>query len=53
MELSFSFTNGKILTIPTTSFVNDFGSLRAIKEIKVKKDHRSEIFQFKQLEEEA
>ena len=33
MEPSLSFTNVKIITIPTTSFVNDFGSLRAIKAI--------------------
>ena len=31
MEPSLSFTNVKIITIPTTSFVNDFESLRAIK----------------------
>ena len=31
MEPSLSFTNVKITTIPTTSFVNDVGSLRAIK----------------------
>ena len=33
MEPSLSFTNVKIITIPTTSFVNDFASLRAIKAI--------------------
>ena len=33
MQLSLSFTNVKMITIPTTSFVNDFGSLRAIKAI--------------------
>ena len=33
MEQSLSFTNVKTITIPTTSFVNDFGSLRAIKAI--------------------
>ena len=33
MEPSLSFTNVKIITIPTTSFVNDFGSLRAFKAI--------------------
>ena len=33
MEPSLSFTNLKIITIPTTSFVNDFGSLRAIQAI--------------------
>ena len=31
MQPSLSFTNVKITTIPTTSFVNDFGSLKAIK----------------------
>ena len=31
MEPSLSFTNVKIITIPTTSFVKDVGSLRAIK----------------------
>ena len=31
MEPSLSFTNVNITTIPTTSFVNDFGSLKAIK----------------------
>ena len=31
MEPSLSFTNVNIITIPTASFVNDFGSLRAIK----------------------
>ena len=33
LKQSLSFTNVKIITIPTTSFVNDFGSLRAIKAI--------------------
>ena len=33
MEPSLSFTNVKIITIPTTSSVNDFGSLRAIKAV--------------------
>ena len=33
MEPSLSFTNVKIVMIPTTSFVNDFGSLRAIKVV--------------------
>ena len=33
MEPSLSFTNIKIITISTTSFVNDFGSLRAIKAV--------------------
>ena len=35
MEPSLSFTNVNIITIPTTSFVNDFGSLRAIKAVLV------------------
>ena len=38
MEPSLSFTNVKIITIPTTSFVNDFGSLRAIKAVLVWKE---------------
>ena len=38
MEPSFSFTNVNIITIPTTSFVNDFGSLRAIKAVLVWKE---------------
>ena len=33
MEPSLSFTNVKIIAIPTTSFVNDFRSLRAIKVV--------------------
>ena len=33
MQPSLSFTNVKMIAIPTTSFVNDFGSLRAIKAI--------------------
>ena len=33
MEPSLSFTNVKVITIPTTSFVNDFGSLKAIKAV--------------------
>ena len=33
MEPSLSFTNVKIIAIPTTSFVNDFRSLRAIKAV--------------------
>ena len=33
MEPSLSFTNVNIITIPTTSFVNDFESLRAIKAV--------------------
>ena len=33
MQPSLSLTNVKMITIPTTSFVNDFGSLRAIKAI--------------------
>ena len=31
MEPSLSFTNAKIITIPTPSFINDSGSLRVIK----------------------
>ena len=38
MEPSLSFTNVNIITIPTTSFVNDFGSLRAIKAVLVWKE---------------
>ena len=38
MEVSLSFTNVKIITIPTTSFLSDFGSLRAIKEVLVWKE---------------
>ena len=34
MEPSLSFTDVKIITIPTTSFVDDFGSLKTIKAIK-------------------
>ena len=33
MELPLSFTKVKIITISTTSCVNDFGSLRAIKAV--------------------
>ena len=33
MEPSFSFTNVKIITFPTISFINDFGSLTAIKAV--------------------
>ena len=33
MESSLSFTNVKIITTPTTSYVNGFRSLRAIKAI--------------------
>ena len=33
MEPSLSFTNVNIIIIPTTSFVNDFGSLGAIKVV--------------------
>ena len=33
MEPSLCFTNVKIIAIPTTSFVNDFRSLRAIKVV--------------------
>ena len=38
MEPSLSFTNVKIITISTTSFVNDFGSLRAIKTVLIWKE---------------
>ena len=38
MELSLSFTNVNIITIPTTSFVNDFGPLRANKAVLVWKE---------------
>ena len=38
MEPSLSFTNVNIITIPTTSFVNDFGSLRANKVVLVWKE---------------
>ena len=38
MEPSLSFTNVNVITIPTTSFVNDFGSLRAIKAVLVWKE---------------
>ena len=38
MEPSLSFTNVNIIIIPTTSFVNDFGSLRAIKAVLVWKE---------------
>ena len=38
MEPSISFTNVKFITIPTTCFVNDFGSSRAIKEVRVWKE---------------
>ena len=38
MESSLSFTNAKIITIPTKSFVNDFVSLRAIKAVLVWKE---------------
>ena len=37
-EPSLSFTNVKIITIPTTSFVNDFGSLRVGRSLNGKKD---------------
>ena len=33
MEPSLSFTNVKIIIIPTTSFVHDFGSLRAMEAV--------------------
>ena len=35
---SLSFTSVKIITIPTTSFVKDVGSLRAIKAVLVWKE---------------
>ena len=35
LEPSLSFTNVKIITIPTISFVNDFRSLRTIKAVHV------------------
>ena len=35
MGPSLSFTSVKTITIPKTSFVNDFGSLRAIKAVRV------------------
>ena len=38
MEPSLGFTNVKIITTPTTSFVNDFVSLRAIKAVLVWKE---------------
>ena len=38
MEPSLSFTNVKIITIPTISFINDFGSLTAIKAVLVWKE---------------
>ena len=38
MEPSLSFTNVKIITIPTISFIYDFGSLRAIKAVLVWKE---------------
>ena len=38
MEPSLGFTSVKIITIPKTSFVNDFGSLRAIKAVLVWKE---------------
>ena len=38
MEPSLSFTNVKIITIPTTSFVNDVGSLRVIKAVLIWKE---------------
>ena len=37
-EPSLNFTNVKIITIPTISFINDFGSLRAIKAVLVRKE---------------
>ena len=38
MEPSLNLTNLKIIIIPTTSFVKDFGSLRAIKTVLVWKE---------------
>ena len=38
MEPSIGFTKVNIMTIPTTSFVNDFGSLRAIKAVLIWKE---------------
>ena len=38
MEPSLYFTNVNIIIIPTTSFVNDFGTLRAIKAVLVWKE---------------
>ena len=35
MEPSIGFNKVKIITIPTTGFVNDFGSLRAIKAVLI------------------
>ena len=39
MRPSLSFTNVKIITTPTTSFINDFGSLRAIWAVLVWKEN--------------
>ena len=38
LELSLGFTNVKIIAILTTRFVNDFGSLRAVKAVLVWKE---------------
>ena len=38
MESSRSFSNVKIIAIPATSFLNDFGSLRAIQAVLVWKE---------------
>ena len=38
MEPSLGFTNVENITIPTTSSVSDFGSLRAIKAVLVWKE---------------
>ena len=38
MEPSLGFTDVQNITIPKTSFVNDFGSLRAIKAVLVWKE---------------
>ena len=37
-EPSLNFTNVKIITIQTRSFINDFGSLKAIKAVLVRKE---------------
>ena len=46
MEPSLSFTNVKIITFPTISFINDFGSLTPIKEVFFygKKDLIMQVF---------
>ena len=37
-EPSLNFAIVKIITIPTISFINDFGSLKAIKAVLVRKE---------------